>query len=271
MPQRAARVPDFLYGTAWKEERTPALVELALRTGFRASTRESAAALLRGGVGQALAAAYRAALVTRADLFLQTKFTYEAARPPAALRSGGQPFHAGRAVDGQLARAPGNRSRRLLRAARPASGAGWTEHDAEVWAAMVKERDGGRTRLLGVSNVSLRHLHQMAATAPSSAFVQNRCFARLGWDRDVRPSAASAGSLPGLLAAHANLEVLRHRQVPRSLRDSGDAGAGRVPFALRWHAAADRDLRRRAHEAGPREPRPVALRRRGVGDRAAAG
>src|SRR5438445_9832125 len=30
-----ARVPAFLYGTAWKEERTPALTELALRTGFR--------------------------------------------------------------------------------------------------------------------------------------------------------------------------------------------------------------------------------------------
>jgi len=28
-------IPGFLYGTAWKEERTPALVELALRTGFR--------------------------------------------------------------------------------------------------------------------------------------------------------------------------------------------------------------------------------------------
>ena len=27
--------PDFLYGTAWKEERTAALVELALREGFR--------------------------------------------------------------------------------------------------------------------------------------------------------------------------------------------------------------------------------------------
>ena len=28
--------PKFLYGTAWKEERTEALVELALAEGFRA-------------------------------------------------------------------------------------------------------------------------------------------------------------------------------------------------------------------------------------------
>jgi diketogulonate reductase-like aldo/keto reductase len=27
--------PDFLYGTAWKEDRTAGLVERALRAGFR--------------------------------------------------------------------------------------------------------------------------------------------------------------------------------------------------------------------------------------------
>ena len=34
-PKHPARVPDFLYGTAWKEDRTEALTELALRVGFR--------------------------------------------------------------------------------------------------------------------------------------------------------------------------------------------------------------------------------------------
>ena len=31
----AASVPAFLYGTAWKEERTESLVRLALDAGFR--------------------------------------------------------------------------------------------------------------------------------------------------------------------------------------------------------------------------------------------
>jgi diketogulonate reductase-like aldo/keto reductase len=97
----------------------------------------------------------------------------------------------------------------------PASGHGWTEHDAEVWAAMVKERAGGRTRLLGVSNVSLRHLHQMAATgAEAPALVQNRCFARLGWDRDVRAFCRNHKIVyQGFSLLTANLEVLRHRLV----------------------------------------------------------
>ena len=70
-------IPNFLYGTAWKEERTASLVELALRAGFRGiDTANQRRHYFEAGVGQALAAAYRAGLVTRAELFLQTKFTY---------------------------------------------------------------------------------------------------------------------------------------------------------------------------------------------------
>ena len=69
----------------------------------------------------------------------------------------------------------------------PASHSHWTTDDFETWQAMIKERDAGRTRLLGVSNISLAQLQQMArAHAEPPAFVQNRCYARLGWDREVR-------------------------------------------------------------------------------------
>src|SRR2546428_7074766 len=68
--------PDFLYGTAWKEDRTQALTELALRMGFRGiDTANQRRHYVEAGVGQGLAAAYRAGVVTRADVFLQTKFT----------------------------------------------------------------------------------------------------------------------------------------------------------------------------------------------------
>jgi diketogulonate reductase-like aldo/keto reductase len=75
--QQASLSPDFLYGTAWKEERTPALVELALREGFRGiDTANQRRHYFEAGVGEGLAAAYRAGVVARADVFLQTKFTY---------------------------------------------------------------------------------------------------------------------------------------------------------------------------------------------------
>jgi len=94
----------------------------------------------------------------------------------------------------------------------PASGYGWTDDDAEVWAAMAQEREAGRTRLLGVSNVSPRHLEQMAATgAEAPAFVQNRCFARLGWDRAVRSFCMERKIVyQGFSLLTANPEVLRH-------------------------------------------------------------
>src|SRR5512133_2915604 len=72
-----APIPDFLYGTAWKEERTAALTELAIRSGFRAiDTANQRKHYVEEGAGAGIAVAVRAGLVTRDDLFLQTKFTY---------------------------------------------------------------------------------------------------------------------------------------------------------------------------------------------------
>jgi diketogulonate reductase-like aldo/keto reductase len=61
-----------------------------------------------------------------------------------------------------------------------------------------------------VSNVSLRHLQQMAAGgAELPAFVQNRCFAVRGWDRDVRAFCAQRRIVyQGFSLLTANREVL---------------------------------------------------------------
>src|ERR1051325_8844189 len=70
--------PNFIYGTSWKEDRTAALTELAIRQGFRAiDTANQRRHYYEAGVGEGLTAAYHSGLVTRADLFLQTKFTYQ--------------------------------------------------------------------------------------------------------------------------------------------------------------------------------------------------
>jgi diketogulonate reductase-like aldo/keto reductase len=209
-----ATTPDFLYGTAWKEDRTPALTEAALQAGFRGiDTANQRRHYFEAGVGQALAAAYRARIVTRDDVFLQTKFTSQ----------GGQdhrlPYDPAAPLSRQVAQSMASSLEHLgtdhvdsyvLHG--PSSGRGWTDDDVEVWAAMVKERDAGRTRLLGVSNVSLRHLVQMAATgAETPHFVQNRCFARLGWDRDVRAFCAERKIVyQGFSLLTANPEVLGH-------------------------------------------------------------
>jgi diketogulonate reductase-like aldo/keto reductase len=79
-------------------------------------------------------------------------------------------------------------------------------------ARRLQERDARRTRLLGVSNVSIEHLLQMAATGLElPAYVQNRCFARTGWDREVRAFCDQHKIIyQGFSLLTANPEVLRH-------------------------------------------------------------
>ena len=66
-------LPGFIYGTAWKEERTAELAALALKVGFRAiDTANQRKHYVEAAVGEAVAGSG----VARGELFLQTKFTY---------------------------------------------------------------------------------------------------------------------------------------------------------------------------------------------------
>jgi diketogulonate reductase-like aldo/keto reductase len=217
MPSKLTQVPNFLYGTAWKEERTAALTEMAIRVGFRAiDTANQRKHYFEAGVGEALAAAYRAGVVKRSDLFLQTKYTslggqdhrlpYDPAAPPAA--------QVAQSLTSSLEHLQTDYIDSFVLHG-PSSGREWTDTDAEVWEAMVRERDAGRTRLVGVSNVSLSHLEQMSARhSIMPAFVQNRCFARTGWDFHIRAFCRGKSiTYQGFSLLTANVEVARHPAV----------------------------------------------------------
>jgi diketogulonate reductase-like aldo/keto reductase len=207
-------IPDFLYGTAWKEERTAGLTELALRMGFRGiDTANQRRHYFEAGVGQALAASYAAGVVTRVDLFLQTKFTYRRGQDHRL------PYDPAASLSVQVAQSIASSLEHLgtdyvdsyvLHG--PSSNHEWTDDDAEVWEAMRKERDAGHTRLIGVSNISLQQLEQMVDThSEVPAFVQNRCFARMGWDRDVRLFCQQRKIVyQGFSLLTANVEVLQN-------------------------------------------------------------
>ena len=235
MPHSRSPVPDFLYGTAWKEDRTPALTELALRMGFRGiDTANQRRHYFEEGVGQGLAAAYRTGLVTRDDLFLQTKFTYRSGQDHRL------PYDPAASLSVQVAQSMASSLDHLATSYvdsyvlhGPSSNHDWTDADNEVWEAMQKERDAGRARFLGVSNVSLPHLQQMAtARAELPAFVQNRCYARLGWDRAVRLFCRERNIIyQGFSLLTANQEVLRHPLIAR-LAASANATPAQIVFSF---------------------------------------
>lgn len=207
--------PRFIYGTAWKEDRTAALVEMALRAGFRAiDTANQRKHYFEAGVGEGMAAAYRAGIASRADLFLQTKFTYQRGQDHRL------PYDPEAPLSIQVSQSLASSLEHLdtdyvdsFVLHGPSSGHGWAAADSEVWAAMREERNAGHTRVLGVSNVSLQHLGEMkTAKLELPAFVQNRCFARLGWDREVRAFCRDHDIVyQGFSLLTANQEVLNHR------------------------------------------------------------
>jgi len=208
-----AFIPDFLYGTAWKEERTATLTELAIRKGFRGiDTANQRRHYFEAAVGEGLSAVYRAGVVSRSDLFLQTKFTYQPGQDHRLAYDPNASFsdqvrqsmassleHLGTYfVDSYVLHGPW-------------SGHAWTDVDSETWEAMKRERDAGRTRLLGVSNVALAHLQQMVAQGEIPAFVQNRCYASRGWDRAVRQFCREHNIIyQGFSLLTANVPALRH-------------------------------------------------------------
>jgi diketogulonate reductase-like aldo/keto reductase len=235
MPNARPPVPDFLYGTAWKEDHTPALTELAIRSGFRGiDTANQRRHYFEAGVGQGLAAVYRTGLVTRADLFLQTKFTYQAGQDHRL------PYDPGATLSVQVAQSMARSLEHLgtdyvdsFVLHGPSSRSHWTTDDFETWQAMMKERDAGHTRLLGVSNISLSQLQQMSrAHAEPPAFVQNRCYASLGWDREVRHFCREHNIFyQGFSLLTANVEVLRHPTIG-ALATKANATPAQIVFAF---------------------------------------
>jgi diketogulonate reductase-like aldo/keto reductase len=193
-----APIPALLYGTAWKEERTVALTRLSLQAGFRGiDTANQRKHYFEASVGAALKDACSAGEVTRAELFLQSKFTFLAGqdhRLPYDRAAGigeqvAQSFesslvHLGTDyLDSYVLHGPS--SRRGLEAA-----------DWQAWRAMEELAEAGRVRFLGISNVSLEQLQALFAKARiPPKFVQNRCYAKTGWDRSVRTLCRAQGSV----------------------------------------------------------------------------
>ena len=219
------RVPRFLYGTAWKEDATEQLTRLALEQGFRGiDTANQRKHYHEAGVGQAVAKAIGAGLVSRDDLFLQTKFTFR----------GGQdhrlPYDPAARVAGQVEQSFASSLQHLgtdfidsyvLHGPTQRDGLGAA--DWEAWRAMEVVHDSRRARLLGVSNVTLAQLRELYAGARvKPRFVQNRCYAVRGWDRGVREFCAESGVVyQGFSLLTANRDVLVHPEVVRIAASRG--------------------------------------------------
>jgi len=225
-------IPSFMYGTAWKEEATTELVQLAVASGFRAiDTANQLIHYQEALVGEALQTLQEEG-IKRDALFLQTKFT---------------------SVDGQDHRTPYDASADLTTQVRqsfdsslahlgteyvdsyvlhgPHQRRGLGEADWEVWAAMEGLYRSGKTKMIGISNVTAGQLTQLCEQANLKPMVvQNRCFAALGWDKEVREICQAHGIIyQGFSLLTANRRVLADQEI-RTIAQRLGASTAQVIF-----------------------------------------
>lgn len=210
-------IPYFLYGTAWKEEDTARCVTDALRAGFKGiDTANQRVHYHEAGVGDALKAAYEEGLVERNELFLQTKFTLPRGQDHRL------PYHPRAPVAEQVKQSFESSLEHLATDSidsfvlhGPATPVGVTEEDWAMWRAMEELQHEGRVNYLGLSNVSLDQLKAFFEGANiKPRFVQNRCFARTLWDREIREYCRERAIIyQGFSLLTANAPVLRNQQL----------------------------------------------------------
>ena len=225
-------LPSFMYGTAWKKDSTARLVQLAVESGFTAiDTANQLIHYQEALVGDALQSLARKG-VRREALFLQSKFTsadgqdHRTPYDPSAdlttqvnqsFASSLQHLHTDY-LDSYILHAPF--SRRGLGAA-----------DWEVWAAMETLYQAGKTKMIGVSNITAAQLTLLCQqTQVKPMMVQNRCFAVMAWDRQVREICRQHGIIyQGFSLLTANPDVLAEPEL-RAIAAREGVGPAQVVF-----------------------------------------
>jgi diketogulonate reductase-like aldo/keto reductase len=225
-------VPSFMYGTAWKKEATTQLVQLAVAAGFTAiDTANQLIHYQEALVGDALLALAQQG-VTRDRLFLQTKFT------PTNGQDHRTPYDASANLTTQVTQSFDSSLAHLhtdyldsyiLHG--PYQRRGLGDADQEVWVAIEGLYQSGKTKMIGISNVTAEQLTQLCAQAVvRPMMVQNRCYAALGWDKEVREICRAHGIIyQGFSLLTANREVFVEPAV-RAIAQRLEVGLAKVVF-----------------------------------------
>jgi diketogulonate reductase-like aldo/keto reductase len=188
--------PNLLYGTAWKKQQTASLVTAAIKLGFRGIDTACQPKHYNEpgvGVGAGIAACLDGAL-TRADLYIQTKFTSLSGQDPKQV-----PYNAKSSIPSQVEQSfrasLGNLQTNYLDCLVLHSPMNTVAQTMEVWRAMEAIVDSGGARQLGISNCydveDLKALDRLARVKP--AVVQNRFYAETHYDREIRAFCGGRG------------------------------------------------------------------------------
>jgi len=225
-------IPSFMYGTAWKKEATTQLVQLAVAAGFTAiDTANQLIHYQEALVGDALVALAQQG-ITRDRLFLQTKFTSTNGQDHRT------PYDASADLTTQVIQSFDSSLAHLhtdyldsFVLHGPYQRQGLGAADREVWAAIEGLYRSGKTKMIGISNVTAEQLTQLCAEATvKPMMVQNRCYAALGWDKEVREICRSHNIIyQGFSLLTANQGIFAEPAI-RAIAQRLGAGLAQVVF-----------------------------------------
>lgn len=212
------KIPNMIYGTAWKKEKTTDLVALAIKCGFRGvDTAGQPKHYQEHLVGQGLLKAYESG-IKRDELYLQTKFTpidgQDRSNMPyleaddivtqieKSFANSKVNLHTD-FIDSYVLHSPIFPASKLLKA--------W-----DTMSSFVRNKEAGQ---VGISNCYdldvLEYLYDKAELKPS--VVQNRFYTASGYDKEIRAWCKDKGIIyqsfwsltanPHILASEIVLEV----------------------------------------------------------------
>ncbi|KAF2713457.1 aldo-keto reductase-like protein [Pleomassaria siparia CBS 279.74] len=219
----------FIYGTAWKKDRTKRLVKEALKAGFRkvdtaAQPRHYQESLVGEGIREAIVEG----LIRREDVYVQTKYT-----TPAGQDLNNMPYHPLDALDVQVHTSVAS-SLRNLRPNEDTEDASYVDclllhsplptidQTIEAWK-LLESYVPDKIRALGISNVTLpvlQSIYDSSTIKPS--VVQNRFYSDTKYDVPLRAFCREHGiSYQSFWTLSGNPKLIKSKPVTTIAKSTG--------------------------------------------------
>lgn len=186
------KLPQLIYGTAWKKERTAELVEKAVLYGFRGiDTACQPKHYHEAGVGQALKRLNEQG-INRKTLFIQTKFTPLSGQDPSNV-----PYDSFASLKDQVHQSFQVSLKNLgvdyVDALLMHSPLSKPDQTMQVWQEMEALHAKGSVHHLGISNCydpnTFKQIYEEATIKP--VILQNRFYAETDYDKTLRSWCAT--------------------------------------------------------------------------------
>ncbi|WP_428026774.1 aldo/keto reductase family protein [Arcobacter sp.] len=208
-------IPKLIYGTAWKKEETTRLVELAVKSGFRAiDTACQPRHYNEKGVGDALQNLYAQGF-KREEIFLETKFT-----PKDGQDLNNIPYNPNDSLEKQVLDSFDVSLKNLQTSYFDSyilhSPIFPFNHMMKVWKIFESFYEKGKTKNIGISNCYdirvLKALYKEAKIKPT--ILQNRFYKDSDYDKEIRVFCKENNiKYLGFWTLSANLHILGSKEI----------------------------------------------------------